>query len=185
MLRYTGNPFVDAGITVLKLRLGKRVEDFTIEDLEREAKAIEQEYTKKNWKGYLTVHFTSNSGWTNPTIGAEKKAAYVNLVLRGYRRSPEVGPSCAFCGRPGQAIVNRVHVPLLTGETIMVAGAEGAPGLAVCGYCLFAVQFYPLAALKVDGRPLFWAVANPEWNRRLSLQFYNDVTRIARPEILS
>jgi CRISPR-associated protein Cst1 len=178
MLRYTGNPFVDAGITVLELRVGKAVQEFTAEDLDREASALEQEYAKKSWRGYLTVHFTSNSGWTNPTIGPDKRVAYIDLVLRGYRRSIDTGHSCAFCARPAQAIVNRVHVPLLTGETIMVAGAEGVPGLAVCGYCLFAIQFYPLAALKVDGRPLFWAVPDPEWNRRLSLHFYNDVRRV-------
>lgn len=60
----------------------------------------------------------------------------------------------------------------------MVAGANGQPGLPICGYCIFSAQFYPLATLKVAGRPLFWWTPETIWTRALSRRFYQDVERV-------
>jgi len=43
MIRYTGNPYVDAGVAVLELRLRKSCSRFTPDDLESQAKEITQE----------------------------------------------------------------------------------------------------------------------------------------------
>ena len=83
-----------------------------------------------------------------------------------------------FCNEPAKILADRRYVPLLTGETSMASGAEGQPGLPVCGYCVFAVHFYPLATLKVDGRPLFWRAPHPMWVLRLNRAFYGDVQRL-------
>jgi CRISPR-associated protein Cst1 len=60
----------------------------------------------------------------------------------------------------------------------MVAGAGAKPGLTVCGFCIFAVQFYPLATLKVGGRPLFWWAPEPGWTRLLTRRFLADSQRV-------
>ena len=156
MLKYTGHPFVDVGVAVLENYLKKPCEDFALDDLNAAAKWLRQLYERKDLKGYLTVHFP-NSGWCNATIKDEKKELYIQTMLSSYGAQP-LNPSraCPFCGRPAQFLADRQHIPLLTGTTILVAAPGGVPGLPVCGYCLFAIQFYPLGTIKVAGRPLFW-----------------------------
>ncbi len=178
MIRYTGNPYVDAGTAVLELRLQKPCSDFTDGDLASQAEWIKQEYRKKIWRSYLTIHFT-NCAWVQHKISPEKEQAYIAKVLESYKSSPlDPRRSCAFCGDPANTVADRSHIPLLTGETVMVAGAGGEPGLPTCGYCLFAIHFYPLATLKVAGRPLFWWAFNPEWIRRLTDRFRRDVDKV-------
>ncbi len=178
VIQYTGNPYVDAGAAVLELRLKKPCATFGEDDLCAQATQLEAEYSRPIWKSYLTIHFP-NSAWVQPRISAEKKRAYVRKVLGSYLEGPLVpARGCAFCGRSAQTIVDRSHFPLLTGETIMVAGAGAEPGLPVCGFCIFAVQFYPLATLKVGGRPLFWWAPEPGWTRLLTRRFLADSQRV-------
>jgi CRISPR-associated protein Cst1 len=75
-------------------------------------------------------------------------------------------------------------IPLLTGATTMTTGPGGEPGLAVCSACLFAIQFYPLATLKVNGRPLFWWTPQHDWMFYLTSNFTKRVSQIieASPE---
>ena len=178
MIRYTGNPYVDAGVAVLELRLQKPCTEFTEADLASQAGWIKKEYRKKIWKSYLMLHLP-NCAWTQANPDSEKNGEYIRKVLGSYKAEyPEIERQCAFCGRPAKILADRRYVPLLTGETIMVAGAEGQPGLPVCGYCVFAVHFYPLATLKVDGKPLFWWAPDPKWVPRLNRVFYSDVQKL-------
>jgi CRISPR-associated protein Cst1 len=178
VIRYTGNPYVDAGVAVLELRLHKACDQFTPSDLEAQAEQIKTEYRRKIWKSYLTVHFM-NCAWVQHKISPEKERAYIAKVLESYKSNAIDPPrACAFCGSPANTIVDRSHVPLLTGETVMVAGADGRPGLPTCGFCVFAIHFYPLATLKVAGRPLFWWASEPEWMRRLTNRFRSDIEKV-------
>ena len=178
MVQYVSDPFVDAGVAVLECKLEKPCAKFTKDDLKDEAKKLESMYGSKIWRGYLTVHFP-NSGWCNATIGEEKRKEFLESSLRGYRREPLTPRrGCSYCGRPAQLMADRSSIPLLTGKTIMVAGAGGAPGLPVCGHCLLAIQFYPLCTLKVEGKPLFWTTPDPQWTFRLTRRFLTVVEKV-------
>lgn len=176
LLRFVGDPFVDCGVAVLAMRVGKRAQDVSESDLLQQSELLEREYALPIWRGYLSVHFP-NSGWCNPTMAAAKQAEFRDLVLRGYRR-PVIGRPCAYCGRPAQDLADRSKIPLLTGATIMTSSPGGSPGLPVCGYCLCVVQFYPLATLKVNGRPLFWWAQDPEWMAWLTEDFRHRVAAV-------
>ncbi|HXM44060.1 MAG TPA: hypothetical protein VN924_22685 [Bryobacteraceae bacterium] len=175
-VRYVGDPFVDAGVAVLEHRIGKPHTEFTAEDLSLQASWLESEYARKIWSGYLTLHFP-NSGWCNPTMSADKKAAFRNEALRGFSR-PTIGRACAYCGRPAQALANRSQIPLLTSEASMVAGPGGTPGQPVCARCRYAIQFYPLATLKVNGKPLFWWSADTGWLFYLTQEFLGTAAQV-------
>lgn len=171
MVRYTGNPYVDAGVAVLELRLHKPCSQFTLDDLTAQTKEITKEYSKPLWKSYLMVHLP-NCAWTQKDLSSEKNQAYLNKVLQSYKPEfPELDRQCSFCGRPAKVFADRRYIPLLTGETVMTSGAGGVPGLPVCGWCVFAVHFYPFATLKVEGRPLFWWAADSQWTLRLTAIF--------------
>jgi CRISPR-associated protein Cst1 len=165
-------------VAVLEYRLKKHAENINEGDLANQAKRLEKEYNRKAWKSYLTVHFP-NCAWVQPNIRPEKKRAYVDKVLQGYKTEPMVpARPCSFCGRPATALADRSHIPLLTGETTMASGAGGAPGLPVCGYCICAIHFYPLATLKVAGRPLFWWAPEQFWMLRLTQRFCHQVEKV-------
>lgn len=171
MIHYTGSPYVDAGVAALELRLHKPCDEFTLGDLDAQAGEIRREYTKKIWKSYLMVHLP-NCAWTQKDLSSEKNQAYLKKVLESYKPEfPDLERKCAFCSRPAKILADRRYIPLLTGETVMTSGVGGLPGLPVCGWCVFAVHFYPFATLKVEGRPLFWWAPNPAWTRRLSRTF--------------
>ena len=163
-IQYVGDPFVDAGVAVLEYRLDKACSDFSESDLVVQKEKLKDEYGRRCWRGYLTVHFP-NSGWCNATMGEAAKAAFLEEVLGGHGLEP-VRPrrACAYCGRPAQVLADRSYVPLLTSKTNMVAGPGGAPGLPVCGYWVYAIRspFHKLARV-------FWAVSdNPRGDRRIS-----------------
>lgn len=46
------------------------------------------------------------------------------------------------------------------------------------GIVFFAVHFYPLTTLKVEGKPLFWWTPAPGWTRRLNFIFYDEIQKI-------
>lgn len=173
-LRYVGDPFVSAGVAVVQCLSHKEPEQLDVSELESQAQELEQRYRRAIWQRYLTIHFP-NSGWCNPTIGPQKKEAFLDSVLRGYNRPALPNTICSYCARPAQDIADRSKIPLLSGATIMSSGPAGIPGVPVCGFCLFATQFYPLATLKVGGRPLFWWCADPLWLVRLTAQFFDEV----------
>ncbi|MGI6093662.1 MAG: hypothetical protein ACOYD5_11950 [Negativicutes bacterium] len=155
-LQYTGHPFVDVGIAVLESYLKKCCTEFTEQDLSKAAEWLKDVYKRKDFKGYLTIHFP-NSGWCNANIKEDTKAEYIKKVLKSYGDPPLSSKrSCAFCNNPAQFLADRQHIPLLTGTTVLVTAPNGVAGLPVCGYCLMAIQFYPLGTIKVNGRPLFW-----------------------------
>lgn len=182
-IQFVGDPFVDTGAAVLEVRLEKLCADFSESDLANQANELAALYCQKAWIGYLTVHFP-NSCWCNATTGADKKQQQQNALLRAFNWPALAGRECVYCRRLAQQIADRSMIPLLTGATTMTTGPGGEPGLPVCSACLFAIQFYPLATLKVNGRPLFWWTPQHEWMYCLTSNFAKRVSQIieASPE---
>lgn len=177
-MKYTGHYLVDVGLAVMEIWLGKKHEDFNQEDLAKAANWLTQQYQRKDLKGYLTIHFP-NSGWCNATISEEKKQNYIEKVLCSYKALPiHDDRQCVFCRKPAQLLADRQHIPLLTGMTTIITSPGGVPGLPICGYCLMAIQFYPLATLKCQGKPLFWWTPEPELLRELTLEYYQELSRM-------
>jgi len=182
-IQFVGDPFVDAGAAVLEFRIDKPCSSFTAADISRQADELAALYSKTAWVAYLTVHFP-NSCWCNATMGAANKEQQQNALLRAFDWPALPERECAYCRRSAQQIADRSTIPLLTGAATMTAGPGGEPGLPVCSACLFAVQFYPLATLKVNGRPLFWWTPHHDWMFCLSSNFTKRVSQIieASPE---
>ncbi len=167
LVSYVGDPFVDTGIAVLEHQLAKPCEEFSEADLLSQGAALIQLYSQKIWRGILSVHFP-NSGWTNPTMGADNVVKFHKMALEGFRNEAETGRICEYCRRPANAIVDGSMIPLLSNANSMDCGTRGRTGFAVCGYCLYAIQFYPLATLKVAGKALFWWSQDREWTYLLA-----------------
>lgn len=178
-VQYTGHYFIDSGIAVMEHYLRKECTSFRQEDLDKAAEWLTGLYQRKDIKGYLTIHFP-NSGWcnANPKISWEKKAEYEKKLLKSYLLEPIGDKHCVYCHRPAQFLADRQHIPLLTGMTTIIMSPGGIPGLPVCGHCLMAVQFYPLATLKCQGKPLFWWTPEPELLRELTGEYFRELMKM-------
>jgi CRISPR-associated protein Cst1 len=162
IIRFTGDPFVDTGAAVLEYRLKKPANEISRADSQRQAAELEEIYSRKAWSGFLSVIFP-NSCWCNPTMSASSREQQRLALLDSFDWPALPGRTCCYCERPAQHVADRSTVPMLTGATVMTAGAWGRPGLPVCSACQYAIQFYPLATLKVQGRPLFWWTPHHDW----------------------
>ncbi|GAB6158203.1 hypothetical protein JCM39194_14030 [Desulfotomaculum varum] len=179
-LQYTGHFFIDAGIAVMEHYLEKECQSFSQEDLDKAAQWLSNLYKRKDMKGYLSIHFPNSTAWCNfnPKISEEKRSESVKQVLKSYLSKPIGERKCVYCHKPAQFLADRQHIPLLTGMTAIIASPGGVPGLPVCGYCLMAVQFYPLSTLKCQGKPLFWWTPEPQLLSELTGEYFRQLMQM-------
>jgi CRISPR-associated protein Cst1 len=163
LLKYTDHPFVDVGAaTIAAFAEKRRPEEVTVEDLERLAPYLEEQYQRKYLTGYLTCIFP-NSAYVNPTSGTEKKRAFIDQHLYNFRdTAPEDSENCGICGEPATGRGFRQHVPMVTGEGVLNFFPSAQPGLSLCPGCMISIAALPLGALRCGGRALIVHADDPE-----------------------
>lgn len=168
MLRYTGHPFVDVGAATIAAFVNKRdPTKVTKSDLEKVAGFITRQYVIDPLKSFLTVAFTSNSGYSQPAYEKtpQKRIEYARKILAGVRDDiPLLEDRCVFTGEPVTAIpytdkhppgrAFRQHIPLIMGEGIINFYPGGDAGLPVSGEAMLCIQAFPLGCAKCGGKLL-------------------------------
>jgi CRISPR-associated protein Cst1 len=143
---WTGNPFVDAGISAIQeLNEKLRLEDITIDDLKMVAKQVVSLYTTDNWKKNLFSVFPNNPV-TNPSIKDKKKRleSYLNELIDGVKPLNEIG-GCIACGRRSSyRAMTKADIPLTGSGNLRNYFSFAAEGADYCQACAFAVQCSPL-----------------------------------------
>jgi CRISPR-associated protein Cst1 len=149
------------GITSLLAFAGREEPgDLTFRDLEKFARYAEEAYFSPELASYLTVLFTSN--FINPSFTARKKKEFVQQILAVHKAPPDPAlPGCAYCGRPSVRLAHRDLVPMLTGRQAVNFFPEGAPGLALCGHCILALQALAIGSPMCSGRALIVSCDSP------------------------
>ncbi|HMQ32026.1 MAG TPA: type I-B CRISPR-associated protein Cas8b1/Cst1 [Chloroflexaceae bacterium] len=181
MLRYTGHPILDVGVATIAAFADKEdPAELDAGDLERIADYLERQYGKNPMKSYLTVIFP-NSGFTQVAFDKqpEKRAAYAERVLRGWKLPADPGldaERCVFFGTPATQRVYREMMPLIGAESGFNFFTEGRAGLPVSGEALLAIQAFPLGGTKCSGRVLIIHADAPE----LTWQFAAEALRANR-----
>ncbi len=96
MLAYTGHPFVDVGVAVITAFVGKQhPSDLTPADLEAVAQYIAENYVKPPLKAHLTMAFTSNAWFSNPSTSAAKKTEMGTRHLTQWQGTAATCLSCS------------------------------------------------------------------------------------------
>lgn len=159
--RWTYHPLVDMGIASLLAFAGRqRPEELTPGDLESFARYAEQAYFSPETASYLTVLFTSN--FVNPSFSTERKQQFVREILRAQHMSSDRNLSpCAYCGNASVRRAHRDLVPMLTGREAVNFFPGGAPGLALCGNCIVALQALSIGSPMCSGRSLVVSSDDP------------------------
>ncbi len=150
-------------------------------DLEAVAQYMAANYPIEPLKSFLNVAFPNAAGFTNPTTSPEKRQAYIEQVLFGWKaRGSEMTEPCIFTGLPAYLRAFRQHVPLLTAEDVVNFHPYGEAGLPVSALALLAIQAFPLGCAKVGGRllavhtddhRLTYSFAHRFWERNRRLIF--------------
>ena len=186
LLRWTGNPFVDSGISAILVFSNKdSPKDIYRSDLLRIKDLLLNLYVKEKWIKILNVVFTSNAHVThNSAKTAEKKkerlSCYLESLLEVITELSSDG-DCIACGsRNTLARKNRTTIPL-TGYGHSHFFPSLAAGADYCNLCAFAVQCSPLVLYNC-GPKLALLHSNNEkvlkiWATRSYLQIQKQIAR--------
>src|SRR5262249_1169385 len=117
MLKWTGHPLVDVGIaTATCFCERERPEDVTVEDLDKLAEYLTQQYVHGKLTSYLSSVFTMNAVYTQPSWKTDVREVEARKLLAAHREAPHptvAGLRCAFSGEPATRLVYRQHMPML------------------------------------------------------------------------
>ncbi|NOZ24543.1 MAG: type I-B CRISPR-associated protein Cas8b1/Cst1 [Nitrospirae bacterium] len=145
IFRWTGNPWVDAGISVIQEWNGKdRPEMIGIDDMREVSGALLDVYLSEAWRKNLYSVFPNNPV-TNPSVKNKKERleAFLKDLIDGIAPEGRQG-NCMACGRrDALSGKNRMHIPL-TGYEGSHFFSYKADGADYCEACTFAVQCSPL-----------------------------------------
>ncbi len=176
MLSFTGHPIYDVGVATVTVFCKKEdPSEVTEEDLNVMADFIEEQYPQEPFKSYLTVAFTSNAWFSQPSFknDPQKKHEYARRITRSFTESlDDADEMCVFTGEPVTAVAFsdtlprgrgfRQHIPLVSGEGIMNFFPEGNPGMPVSGKAALCIQAFPLGCGKCGGKLLAVHSDSPE-----------------------
>jgi len=150
--KFTGNPFVDAGIWSICEWVKKgNPEDLDKSDLKRISGDIVPLYLTDNWGKNIFSIFPNNP-ITNPSVKDKKirYSDYLNEVIEDIDRIPSnKSGNCIACGRRNVGdIRTKSEIPLIGSGKLINFFPSGQSGGDYCPACTFAVQFSPLVLYK-------------------------------------
>jgi CRISPR-associated protein Cst1 len=178
---WTGNPWVDAGVSAMLAWSKKKVpEQLTRTDAERLAEDLLHLYLTDGWKKSLFSVFPNNPV-TNPSV-RNKRAKLKELLselLQDFEPLSHSG-TCIACGRrDSKTQRTRRDIPL-TGYSGSHYFPHKTPGADYCDVCSYAVQCSPLVMYRCGNLALihsssvkvldYWAKKSIEQIRRQILQ---------------
>lgn len=176
-VRWTGHPFVDAGLAALLAGTDiERLEDLTPDSLQRAVDALSRlllsdqalgiGVERSFAKGALSQIFPNGelanpSNWKGGVEAVRTKFARAldADLARAMRCLEKSGTQiCMICGQPRPdnafVLVRKDKVPLLEGIVNFYPGLRY--GLLACGLCALAVRFLPMSILRTGGSKRLW-----------------------------
>lgn len=143
-LRYTGNVFVDAGLSALTTKFKINPEEIKIEHLKELAKEISEIYIKEGWKNNTYSIFTTNNKLNNPSIKENKQEAYLNFLndLINNIGDLEENSDCVACGcRKSYELFQKHIVPLSGSKNFKNYFPYAIEGLITALYVCYLFSF--------------------------------------------
>ncbi len=152
---WTGNPFVDAGISaILELSNKKEPQDIALEDVEKIAReTLIPVFLTDTWKNNLHPIFPNHKA-TNTSIKDKKKALEEKIGEFIQQVAPiESKGNCIACGcRPSVQSMTKSYIPLTGSGSLRNYFSYAVEGADYCSTCAFAVQCLPLVLYSSGGK---------------------------------
>ena len=152
--KFTGNPFVDAGIwAICQWSEKRKPEDLDKEDLRKIIEDVVPLYLTDKWNS-STLHgmiFPNHGKISNPGLKRysynERKNKALDYFNNLIEDSSPLGNSgnCTACGRRDtKQRITKSEVPLTGSKHLINFFSFGTDGADYCPACVFAIQFSPL-----------------------------------------
>lgn len=181
LLKWTGHPLADVGIATLCALVDKTdPEQLTLEDLDVAGSELAAAYREPIMLSYLSCIYP-NGPYTNPTMGEEtRKNAYLRALSphRGNADDGTAGLKCLFSGEPATHMLERSHMPMLTGAGVLNFFPMGRSELPVAAPYLLAIQALALGGRRSEGKLLIVHCDDPRWTLQFARRY------VARNRIL-
>jgi hypothetical protein len=141
-LRWTEHPLIDTGVAALTaFAQHDEPAEVTFDDLREFADFADRAQAVKSVTSYLSVLFTVNVGFLNPSFSPAKKREEARSILWAFDSPTDANlPSCVYCGNPAVRLIHRDLAPMLTGRGVVNFFPSGQHGEFVCGLCMTAIQ---------------------------------------------
>jgi len=163
LFEYTGNPFVDAGISALVRWCGKKKpQELTAADVKKAVPEIADVFSTNEWSKNAYSIFP-NGIFTNSSIKKSKKReVWLELISGFVKDFKELGKSgsCIACGR--RDALKKIkgekrgffksEVPLTGSGKLLNYYSFGQLGADYCSVCAMAIQFSPLVYFRSGGK---------------------------------
>lgn len=174
LLKWTGHPLADVGVATLCAMADKKNPDeLTLEDLDNAGAEIASAYREPIMLAYLSCIYP-NGPYTNPTTGEEnRKIAYSRALLphRGTADEGVEGLKCIFSGEPATHLLERSHMPMLTGAGILNFFPMGRSELPVAAPYMLAIQTLALGGRRSEGKLLIVHCDDPQWTLQFARRY--------------
>ena len=184
LLDWTGFPLADVGIAAVCAMTNKRgPSELTFEDLDQAAREMRAVYFGGAWISYLTCVFP-NSEYVQPGDPVKKAAvrqAYFERVLMAHRSVPDAeaaGLKCLLSGEAATHLINRVQLPLITGEGVLNFFPNATGGFPIAGQYLTALQALPFGGRRAEGRLLIVHADSPSLTLLFARKYVEDNRRL-------
>ncbi len=182
LYRFTGNPFVDAGIA--GMCAAARVaspDELGYESVRAAADLLVKIFTSpqslenmpksegsKTHSAFATSEmsvFFPNGPLANPSNKPEDKARkykeHIENLLASIMDLKEVATTCFVCGLPGNLVATKMSFPLIDSGDRRNFHPSHHPGHPVCARCALAVQFLPLSTMRTSPEGgFFWFLSS-------------------------
>lgn len=156
---YTGNPFVDAGISALTVWCGKKQpKELAEQDLKTALPEIATLFAQESWiKTFYTTF--ANGPIAQPANKGKERDKWIELISELNKELKPLGEegSCIACGRRDAIRIRKEKRGLLRSEVPMTSGSLNyysfaSSGADYCGACAIAIQVSPLVLYRSGGK---------------------------------
>ncbi len=177
LLKWTGHPLADVGVATLCAMAKKTSpEQLTLDDLDAAGKTIAAAYTDSIFVAYLSCVYSMNAPYTNPNpkVTAESRTASIKRLTQPHRGETDEGTDgvkCIFSGEPATHLMDRAHMPMLTGAGVMNFFPMGRSELPVAAPYLLAIQALALGGRRSEGKLLIVHCDDPRWTLQFASRF--------------
>ncbi len=163
-----GNPFIDAGVSVMSQWLDIKPHEITSDDLRRVVKGIVPVFNNTSFKKSLYSIFP-NSTFTNNSIRGDRKAKFIcdcNKYIDAIIVMQDSG-DCLGCGRRNSTYkLGKDKVPLTGSGKLANFFPSFDKGVGYCSACTLAIQFSPLSFVASGGKLLM--LSSTSWQAMVS-----------------
>jgi len=159
LFEYTGNPFVDAGISALMVWCEKQhPHELTEVDVKKALPEIATLFAQAEWVKTFYTTF-SNGVMVQPSNKGKERDKWLEFVGELVKEMKPMGESgsCVACGRRDAVRIKKEKRGLLRSEVPMTSGSLNyysfaSSGADYCGVCATAIQVSPIVLYRSGGR---------------------------------